>query len=834
MVREYVTVVMASVCSLSSQQLKSHAQVPAEWHASIGETSVAHVRSRQMTSLSLVALAVKVTSEHVLAAACQVAKEASTAARSESPGVRALSAGSMRYVMARSTHARHGFAASAFTWLRTYGGGAGLEHMTSAGSTSRSRRSTPRMLAPRGWYRALTAPAAFRCTAVRGQARAIAVLRSGNTMTMRPVIASLLVLAVGPGCACNLLTNPDSVAAAAPQSADVAIGASHDVLVVACQEKLTLLDLLAPVVSTAVFVGLGRLDAAFYLPDAVAAGANPKCKDTVYSVSGATLDGDAFELETTQNDKAYKLHARRAGESTFRARVQVGGKTHDVSSTFRAWKPDRIELAPRCDPVAMGVEQLAGWVPAGSYAPFTHRLFSGMTSLTGYGFVGVSHPRVTFAQSGAEVSGTFTAERGPLTVTSEVDPAFMLQLTTYDATDYDRVALERAGDEAVFVGSIVSLRTVATIQGRVPCVSRFQPQLTVETPAVCQRKDQGPIRENYAYPLEIEALTTGTCRVSLALAGSTLTPSVQQFTVHRGFDESIAVPESAQHVSINLLDMWPAGAQELHLVGWKDEISGRLESITWRRVNGAWGSLGVKNPPRTLVAVDGDRATGTVVAVGSRGTGAQWNGTAWTPFDAGVGDARLEAVWVGGANDVWAAGEDGVLTHFDGTQWTSIDAGARYDLSGLWGDRDGGVYVVGGLFAKRWNGAGFEEFLPASVTDAGFSGSAVEGSAPNDLWVLGSGVVHRWNGATWSRLFIDGSTRKLWPVGDGHAYALVTRGSGSSRPTFFLARIGGPRTVYLPVGEGTRAITGWGNDVYVLTRTKLLRYRHDPADVFQP
>jgi hypothetical protein len=302
--------------------------------------------------------------------------------------------------------------------------------------------------------------------------------------------------------------------------------------------------------------------------------------------------------------------------------------------------------------------------------------------------------------------------------------------------------------------------------------------------------------------------------------------------VYRGVEQVAELPPAAQHVTINLLDAWAASASDVHYVGWKDEISGRLESATLRRVNGAWGPLSVKNPPRMFLAVDGDPASGTVLAVGERVGGAAWNGASWTPFDAGLGEVRFAAVWVGGPNEAWAAGEDGLLARYDGAQWVRIDGGARLDLTGVWGDRDGGVYVVGHQYAKKWDGVRFDDFLPEAATDAGYGVRAVEGTRPDDVWVTGTFGTYRWNGAGWTRHVADGVVTKLWPVGDGHAYGLLTRNPGSSLPTFFLVRFGGNRTVYLPLPEGGRAISGWGNEVQVLTKTKLWRYRHDPADLF--
>src|SRR4030042_147839 len=90
--------------------------------------------------------------------------------------------------------------------------------------------------------------------------------------------AALAILLGASGCGLNILPDPEVMAAALPSEADVAVGATHDLLLAACQDHLTLMGLVAPVAVTAVFVGLGRLDAVFYLPGALVEAAVPSCK----------------------------------------------------------------------------------------------------------------------------------------------------------------------------------------------------------------------------------------------------------------------------------------------------------------------------------------------------------------------------------------------------------------------------------------------------------------------------------------------------------------------------------------------------------------------------
>lgn len=243
-------------------------------------------------------------------------------------------------------------------------------------------------------------------------------------------------------CGANILPVPANRAAALPREADVAVGATHDLLIVACQDRLTLTDIVFPVAATALFVGFGRLDAIFYLPDALVQAAIPECEPIAATMGAAAMEGAAFELEASDNPFAFHAHARATGSATFRAEVEVEGELLEVESILRAHVADRVELAPLCDTHTGSLPVAAGWVPVDEPLQFTHGLFAGDTELSGYGYYGIDHPRLTVSENGrsgllVEVAGP----RGSVTVTSAADPAFALELNGYDATDFDGLTL---------------------------------------------------------------------------------------------------------------------------------------------------------------------------------------------------------------------------------------------------------------------------------------------------------------------------------------------------------------------------------------------------------
>src|SRR5687768_4575621 len=103
---------------------------------------------------------------------------------------------------------------------------------------------------------------------------------------LRSILPGLLILALCTTCGGgngveggNVLIDPDEQAVSVPQEADVALGASHDILVIGCQDKVSIFNFVFPVAATAIFVGVGRLDAAFYLPGALVKAAVPQCND---------------------------------------------------------------------------------------------------------------------------------------------------------------------------------------------------------------------------------------------------------------------------------------------------------------------------------------------------------------------------------------------------------------------------------------------------------------------------------------------------------------------------------------------------------------------------
>ena len=646
----------------------------------------------------------------------------------------------------------------------------------------------------------------------------------------RAAISALAVVACAGACTENLLPDPESRAVALPPEADMATGSTHDVLVVACQDRVTLVDILAPAVITAIFVGLGRLDAVLYLPEAQEAAFIPSCDPVDYAVSDARVDGEGFALEPTGNPAAFSVTASADGEGTFHARVTIDGEHLEVSSTLRAWTPNRIEFAPTCD-VADSPALLEGWVPAGGAARFQHRLFRDDLLLAGYGITAASHPRITVTPIGrGDATVEIAEETGPFTVTSEYDPVFALELTAYDVSAYDAFAFTRETDEVFFVGATTHLRVAATIGGSVPCVSGHSREIVIETPDVCGFDGRPDLSRNalpYDGVVAVTALAPGRCDLRATLPGT-------------AFEETIQIPVfdtfeplglgTELDLSQEVLDVSVVGPEDVVIVGWDEESAGRLDGLVLRHTAGEWTA------PLTLRASSTMRATaGTsdlVFAVGNDGRVVRLRGTEWTMEETGV-DEELVEVWAFSESDVYAASDEGTLVHWDGAAWTIVPHGVTARPATLWGAPDGDLYVG---FASgpivRWDGATANDFALPGVMPL-TSLSSIHGFSATDLYVTTFNRVHRFDGTAVVTTALEHDAGDTAfdgvPVSDGTLYVLRRRGMRA-----FVDRVTDTQVVSMPLSGYGRPISldVDGDTVWALTEDSLHRYVHDPTVAF--
>lgn len=107
---------------------------------------------------------------------------------------------------------------------------------------------------------------------------------------------------------------------------------------------------------------------------------------------------------------------------------------------------------------------------------------------------------------------------------------------------------------------------------------------------------------------------------------------------------------------------------------------------------GTWSAIKVSSNPN-LTAVWGvdDK---NVWAVGAGGILAQYDGNFWSK--SGLSSQNLNAIWGSSGSDIFVVGNGGVAYHYNGSNWSTISNAtlSGYNLTGVWGDGAGGVWVT--------------------------------------------------------------------------------------------------------------------------------------------
>lgn len=219
----------------------------------------------------------------------------------------------------------------------------------------------------------------------------------------------------------------------------------------------------------------------------------------------------------------------------------------------------------------------------------------------------------------------------------------------------------------------------------------------------------------------------------------------------------------------DLWGIWGASADDLWAVGGRGRAEGqatilRFDGSRWRQVE-----LPAMERPNVhaFFKVWGS-GPDDVYIVGQRGAMLHWDGEALSEIPSGVG-VDLIAVWGSGPDNVLAVGGrgNGVLVHYDGEGWTSVDGnvwqeaglfplsglngvwldsaeeawvvgirgtvaridlstyaytleptGTGLDLHAVWGDRERGLFTVGGNFTEAqgpYRGVALRREFPAEV-----------------------------------------------------------------------------------------------------------------------
>lgn len=171
----------------------------------------------------------------------------------------------------------------------------------------------------------------------------------------------------------------------------------------------------------------------------------------------------------------------------------------------------------------------------------------------------------------------------------------------------------------------------------------------------------------------------------------------------------------------------------------------------------------------------GGRGPNDVWLVGERGLVMHWDGAKYT-LERGIESSlpdtyaypgfQLHAVWVAPDGIVWTVGSEGAVWRRDGNaNWSKLDSPSKSpNLTGIWGVGDE-VWITGikgyedygdaiGVL-WQWHDGVFKEFYGARDMPTIGGLRAIDGSAPDDIWVAGRGAgLWHYDGLNWLPLTV--------------------------------------------------------------------------------
>ena len=155
--------------------------------------------------------------------------------------------------------------------------------------------------------------------------------------------------------------------------------------------------------------------------------------------------------------------------------------------------------------------------------------------------------------------------------------------------------------------------------------------------------------------------------------------------------------------------VWAAGPGDLWAVG--GACFKGCGSALQRLQGGKWAGAGTVNAGH-LTGIWGTSASNVYISgynityqYGVKsGKIARYDGSTWNTVHGFTGKQAL-GIWGLSSGEIWVTQEDGQLLHHDGQKkWTSVATPAVQALTGLWGSKEAGLFVVGdgGTILRKW------------------------------------------------------------------------------------------------------------------------------------
>ncbi len=537
-----------------------------------------------------------------------------------------------------------------------------------------------------------------------------------------------------------------------PEEATVAVGARHDLFVMACRNELDVGDLLRVAVTAGIISAFGRIDVLLAVPEAIA----PRCRSLPFTVSEIRWDGETpFEIaQSAESPHVFTLHALREGEATLQLTLDIEGNAHVVEAHYVARPVSRVDASVSClvdatpIPGAAPIDELL--IPSETTLPVTLRVFDGETELVGYGYGYIplqAEGGVLEAvnEDPSAISLTTPPAPSTLRLTSPADPAFERSYEVFDENAMDALAVSTSSELPASVGWGAALRTIATVGGRRPCIDASERTLTTETPEVCSFGGELTRRATGAQEVFVDAIAPGACRVRVGLSARPSMSATFSFDVAPGW--SVIDSEPALD-GVSGRGLFASGPNDVLVVG---ELRAEGTAAVVHFNGESWTRVDAGTAPRLNDAF-GDGSTAFLV--GDAGTILLLQNGTLTPMLSGV-TANLRAVWGSSGADVYAVGDGPTLLRFDGEAWSQIALPTTLGLEqsalvDVWGSSANDVYLVAERAVLRFDGSSFTDVTPPDDPVDGNPFRSVFASGPNDVWVSRS-RLWRYDGASWTQ-----------------------------------------------------------------------------------
>ena len=153
-------------------------------------------------------------------------------------------------------------------------------------------------------------------------------------------------------------------------------------------------------------------------------------------------------------------------------------------------------------------------------------------------------------------------------------------------------------------------------------------------------------------------------------------------------------------------------------------------------------------------------ASDNLIAVGTNGVMARWNGTAWGTLASGTTRA-LRAIWLENATLGYAVGDNGVALRWDGTAWSALTTNSTKRLNGVWSSGLNTIMVGNEGEVLRYNGTTVQR----QTVPFGDDLNAVSGIAGGRATAVGKfGGVLQFDGTTWTVVNSNGVLDDFYAV----------------------------------------------------------------------